>query len=178
MTKTDRRGLRLLRTYRGSNRAIPSRSARKVIHEYLEDITGYDYKDPKEYLEWHRRWTSVIEMAEAGKEDKIPDLLEYYREATRSMPLRQTIMLSLTRLKAREALPLFLADLDHKNSRIRLAAYSNFKAFYIDFPPPFDPGAAARVRRNQVTAIQKWRTSIQSGRDSTIMAANISNRGP
>ncbi len=136
--------------------AVPNRSARKVLHEYLEDITGYDYKDPKEYLEWHRRWTSVIEMAKAGKEDKIPDLLKYYREATRSMPLRQTIMLSLTRLKAREAVPLFLADLDHKNSRIRLAAYRNFKAFYIDFPPPFDPGASALVRRNQVTAIQEW----------------------
>ena len=68
-------------------------------------------------------------------------------------------MWALTRLKAKEALPLFLEDLNHKDGGIRLAAYRSFTAFYIDFPPPFDPNASAGVRRDQVAAIKEWYTN-------------------
>ena len=139
-----------------THEALTSRAAQKVIEGYLVDITGYKYPDLDSYLKWYRRWLRVVKIAEADKQERIPDLLTYYRRPGKSIPLRKTIMWALTRLKAKEALPLFLEDLDHKDAGIRLAAYRSFQAFYIDFPPPFDPSAPATIRRHQVAAIRDW----------------------
>ncbi len=137
-------------------RAGIGRSAQRAIDGYLFDIVGTRYSGPELYEEWHQRWQEVVDMGTSGKSSHIPTLLNYYRATVKSVPLRKTIMWALTRLKAREALPIFIADLKHRDGSIRLAAYGSFKAFFVDFPPPFDPTAQPAVRERQVEAIIDW----------------------
>lgn len=135
---------------------IRNRSARKVVEDYLESITGCDYDDPEKYMAWFRRWQRVRLIGVAQKREHIPDLIGYYKKTNKSLALKKTIIWALIQCKAREALPLFLDDLMHEDAEIRLAAYNGFKSFFIDYPPTFDASASARVRGEQVAKIRDW----------------------
>ena len=65
-------------------------------------------------------------------------------------------MWALIQCKAREAVPLFLEDLKSNDPKLRVAAYDAFKAFFVDFPPPFDGTATQSSRDKQVEAIVSW----------------------
>jgi hypothetical protein len=65
-------------------------------------------------------------------------------------------MWALVQVGSRDAIPLLLADLSHQSADVRLAAYNYFRAYYLDFPPPFDPKAAEGVREKQVAVIKEW----------------------
>ena len=136
--------------------AIPRKAARKVIQEYLTEITGYKYDEWEKYLQWHRRWERVIYYGSEQKVERIPELITYYKKTNKSLILKKTIIWSLVQCKAREAIPLFLDDLDHKDEQVRLAAYGAFKDFFIEYPPRFDAGGSSKVRRVQVGKIRKW----------------------
>jgi hypothetical protein len=135
---------------------ILQKDARKAIEGYLADITGYKYTNWEDYLKWHARWEKVTLIGVQQKVDRIPDLLKYYEHTQKSIPLKKTIMWALLQCKAREAIPLFLADLDNADARIRIAAYNSFKAYFVAFPPAFDPNASDGVRAQQVSAIKAW----------------------
>jgi hypothetical protein len=136
--------------------AIPNKAAEKLIDDYLAAITGSKYKDYESYMKWHRRWERVVEIGRQGRKDKAEELLTYYKHTNQSVPLKAMIMWSLVRVKAREALPLFLEDLENKDAKVRFAAYRSFKDFFVDFPPPFDPEANPAVRARQVEEIKGW----------------------
>ena len=135
---------------------IPDRRAQKIVDDYLNQITGSKYKTFESYMKWHRRWLRVRQIGTTVKKERADDLLKYYKHTEQSIPLKKTIMWALIQLKEREALPLFLDDLDHKKSEIRLAAYNSLKSFFVEYPPAFDPVANATVRKAQVAAIRKW----------------------
>ncbi len=139
-----------------AHRKAKRRGPRRRFESHLVHITGERFRDNREYKEWYDRWLHVHRLEEAGEASGVPKLLEYYRRAKRSVRMRVTVMWALMRLKAREAIPYFLDDLDHKNVVVRQAAYSNFKAFFLDFPPRFDATEKPSVRRAQIAAIRDW----------------------
>ena len=67
-------------------------------------------------------------------------------------PVTAWMQVALTK----EAIPLFLEDLKNQDPVLRLAAYNSFRAFFIEFPPPFDATASETVRVKQVAAILDW----------------------
>lgn len=136
---------------------VENRSAKRRVQSYLSDITGCRYKKNDLYYTWHRRWRRVMTIATDGTQAKhAPTLLKYYDNTTRSPTLRVAIMWALMRLKEPAALPKYVEDLGHADSRVRRAAYDNFSAFFVDFPPMFDAAANATVRREQVEMIKNW----------------------
>jgi len=136
---------------------LKSKKAQKRVERHLTTITGHDYKNWEDYLKWHRRWERVILIGTHQKQERVPDLLRYYKSTQKSAPLKKTIMWALERCRVREAIPLFLEDLRHGDPVVRLAAYNSFRAFFIDFPPPFDPTASEAVREKQISKILEWR---------------------
>jgi hypothetical protein len=136
--------------------SIPNRTAQKIIDDYLVKITGYRYKDPQDYRKWYARWERIIRIGETKKQERKDDLLKYYASTNKSIPLRKTIMWALGQLGASEAIPLLLDDLNHPEATVRLSAYNYFKAYFLDFPPPFDPSAGESTREGQVAAIREW----------------------
>ncbi|HVR76717.1 MAG TPA: hypothetical protein VMT52_20470 [Planctomycetota bacterium] len=136
--------------------SIPNRTAQRIVDDYLVKITGYRYKDPEDYRRWYARWERIIRIGEAKKQERKDDLLKYYASTTKSVPLRKTIMWALGQIGAREAIPLLLEDLSHAEATVRLSAYNYFKAYFLDFPPPFDPSAGESTREGQVAAIREW----------------------
>jgi hypothetical protein len=135
---------------------LPNKAAQKYIDEYLTDITGSKYKEYDSYMKWYRRWLSVVEIGTKQKKERIPDLLKYYQNTNQSVPLKKTIMWALQQLKVREAIPLFLDDLNNPEPVVRLAAYNTFKGYFIDYPPAFSPEASPAERQAQVAAIRAW----------------------
>ncbi len=143
---------------------VTNRAARGIIDEYLTDITGFHYEDPEKYMTWFRRWSRVVKMAESGDSAYRKQLMTYYESTSRSVPLRKTVMWALTRVKARESIPLLLKDLAHEDPVVRLAAYTNLRAFYVEFPPPFDPNGDPATRSSQVRAIRTWQQEEEDKR--------------
>ncbi|MBI4605678.1 MAG: hypothetical protein HY721_27240 [Planctomycetes bacterium] len=136
--------------------SIQQKTAQKIIDDYLVKITGYRYKDPEDYLKWHRRWERIRKIGETKSKDHAGTLLNYYKSTTKSVTLKKTLMWALTQVGTREAIPLFLEDMSHPEAAVRLSAYNYFRAFFLDFPPPFDPQAAEGIRENQVAALKDW----------------------
>jgi hypothetical protein len=136
--------------------AMPNKTARGIIEGYLAEITGHKYDNFEDYLKWHRRWERVILIGNSEKADRIPDLLKYHESTGKSAVLKEAVIWALVKCKAREALPLFLADLSNPDARIRRAAYSAFRAFFIEYPPPFDATAAPGPREAQAVAVREW----------------------
>jgi hypothetical protein len=139
-----------------ARKALPSKAAQKVIDGYLEDITGSRLKDANGYLEWHRRWKRVIAIGLERKASDPQELLKLYDDAEKSYVLRKAVIWALIQCRIRDALPLFLRDLEHEDSRVRGSAYDALKAFFVDFPPEFRADAAESVRKDQVAKIQEW----------------------
>jgi len=135
---------------------VIQKDARKTIEGLLTDVTGSNYQDAGDYIKWFERWERVRKIGTERKEDRVSDLLKYYEHTQKSVPLKKTVMWALVQCKARQALPLFLADLEHSDARIRDAAYNSFRAFFIDFPPPFDAAASETVRARQIEALKAW----------------------
>ena len=133
-----------------------NKAARRTIEDYLVKITGYRYNDPEDYSKWYRRWQRVVQMGESKKLEYKEALIRYYKGTTKSVALKKTILWAINQCKVREALPYLLEDLNNPKPLMRLAAYDYFKAFFIDFPPPFDPNGSQDVRDKQVAAIREW----------------------
>lgn len=70
--------------------------------------------------------------------------------------LKKAVARALQKCKAREALPLFIADLEAKDALVRDSAYYYFRQFFVDSPPPFDPKASEKVRKLQIAKIKIW----------------------
>ena len=135
---------------------LKSRKAQRRVEQHIIAITGHDYKNWKDYLKWHRRWERVIQIGTHQRQERVPDLLRYYESTKKSIPLKKTIMWALQRCRVQEAIPLFLEDLRSRDPVLRLAAYNSFRAFFVDFPPPFTPTATAVVREKQISEILAW----------------------
>jgi len=133
-----------------------NRRATRFARKSLKRITGVTYKATEDYAKWYRRWLRVMAIVESSEERHVTTLLKYYENTSRSTALRKTIMWALMRLKARQALPLYLDDLEHKDPTVRLAAYDNFRAFFVDFPPEFDANANRQKRKEQVEFVKDW----------------------
>lgn len=133
-----------------------SKAALKLIDDLLQRITGYAYGSADDYMNWFKRWQRVVAIGESGDPARKDDLLQYYKSTSKSVPLKAKIMWALSACKVREAIPLFLADLNNSDPAIRREAYSNFKGFFIDFPPAFDHNAGEEARNRQIAAIQQW----------------------
>ncbi len=136
--------------------SIRSKSARSMIEKYLVNITGSEYKEWESYLKWHRRWERVRLIGEKKSKKNIPDLIKYYKSTSKSVSLKQTIMWALVQCNAREAIPLFLEDLESSEPAIRTSAYNNFKSFFIGFPPTFTAEGSSSVRSKQIEKIKQW----------------------
>ncbi|MEE3182276.1 MAG: hypothetical protein VX288_10265 [Planctomycetota bacterium] len=136
--------------------SIRSKSVRTVIDAHLEQITGYEYKDWKDYLKWHRRWERVMEIGVAKKKENVQDLLTYYASTKKSVTLRKAVMWALVQCQSREALPLLLADLDNAHETVRRSAYGFIKAYFINFPPSFNAAAAEATRKTQAEKVRAW----------------------
>lgn len=134
------------------------KEARKIVESLLTEVTGSNYQNAADYLKWYERWERVRLIGQQQKTDRIPDLLQYYAHTQKSVPLKKTIMWALVQCKASQAIPLFLADLEHSDARVRNAAYDSFRAFYLDFPPSFDAAAAENVRAKQIEALKTWKS--------------------
>lgn len=133
-----------------------SKSAAKLVDQLLASITGYAYETADEYMKWAARWARVLSIGESMDPARKDDLLAYYRSTNKSVPLKRKIMWALGQCKVKEALPLFLEDLNNPDAAIRRDAYSAFKAFFIDYPPAFDPNANEETRSRQIAAIRQW----------------------
>lgn len=136
--------------------AVPSKTVHRVLDGYLEVITGYEYSDPETYMKWYRRWQRVLQIGESRDPQYKDALLQYYESTNKSLPLKKLIMWALVQCKVREAIPLFLADLEHEDAEIRQEAYNRFRDFFIDYPPPFNAKAGKSTRDQQVAAIKAW----------------------
>ena len=136
--------------------AIRIKSVRAVIDGHLEEITGYEYKDWKDYLKWHRRWERVMEIGVSKKKENVKDLLTYYMSTKKSVTLKKAVMWALVQCQSPEALPLFLADLDNTHEAIRQASYSFIKAYFVNFPPSFNAAAAEETRKAQAEKVRAW----------------------
>ena len=139
--------------------AIRSKSVRSVIDGHLEKITGYDYKEWKSYVKWHRRWERVMMIGMTKKKENVNDLLTYYASTKKSVTLNKAIMWALVQCQSREALALFLEDLDSTHAAIRQAAYGYIKAYFVDFPPPFSASADEGIRKAQAEKVRAWCTA-------------------
>ena len=135
---------------------VLQKDARKSIEEYLTDITGFNYKNAEDYMKWFARWEKVRLIGTSQKADRVPDLLKYYDHTQKSVTLKKTIMWALVQCKAGEAIPLFLKDLENPDARVRAAAYNSFRAFFIDFPPAFEPAGSDGARSKQVETLKNW----------------------
>ncbi len=135
---------------------LQNNDVRKALEEHLSEITGFRYKNANDYMKWFARWERVRLIGASQKTERVPDLLTYYEHTKRSVPLKKTIMWALVQCKAREALPIFLADLKNPDARVRAAAYNSFRAFFIDFPPAFDPLGSDSLRSTQIDALKAW----------------------
>jgi hypothetical protein len=136
--------------------AVKVKAARQAIDKHLVSITDYEYEDWQDYLKWHRRWERVMLIGSEKRLERVPELLRYYKNTTKSATLKQTIMWALVQCNSREAIPLFLEDLEDSSPEIRQSAYINLKAFFVDFPPAFNARANDAVRREQVAQIRQW----------------------
>ena len=139
--------------------AIRSKSVRSVIDGHLEKITGYDYKEWKSYVKWHRRWERVMMIGMKKKKENVNDLLTYYASTKKSVTLKKAIMWALVQCQSQEALTLFLEDLDSTHEAIRQAAYGYIKAYFVDFPPPFSASADEGIRKAQAEKVRAWCTA-------------------
>ena len=132
------------------------RRATRLAKKFLKRITGVTYKATEDYAKWYRRWQRVMAIVDSNEQRHVASLLKYYENTNRSIPLRTTIMWALMRLKARQALPLYLDDLDHKETAVRVAAYNNFRAFYVEFPPEYNANASRQKRKEQIALVRDW----------------------
>lgn len=130
--------------------------AAKIVDEYLAKITGCAYENPEQYMAWAERWRRVREIGERMSAERKDDLLAYYRSTNRSVPLKKLVVWAIGRCKIREAVPLFLDDLENPDPSIRRAAYDGFRGFFIDAPPPFDENASEETRKRQIAEIRAW----------------------
>jgi hypothetical protein len=136
--------------------SITNKNAQKTIDDYLVKITGFRYKSQDDYMKWFRRWERIFEIAEKKRKDKTSELLQYYKSTTKSVPLKKTLMWALERVGAREAVPLLIEDMSNPELALRLAAYTSFRSFFLEFPPPFDANASESTREKQVATIKEW----------------------
>lgn len=137
-------------------RAMEQRGAQRALDQHLATIAGAKLKSLDDYAAWYELWQKVLAIGEGKKKEGKDELLKAYREAPESVTLRKTLMWSLNQIGAREAIPLLLDDMGNADPTVRLSAYNYFKAYFLDFPPPFDPSARADVREKQVATIREW----------------------
>ena len=152
----------LLATYE----RIEHKKLKRDILEHLERIAGVDYDDPGYYKGWYDRWKSVTNAGEKADAELYDSVVDVYRRAGESAPLKEKAAWALTRLKVRDAIPLFVEDLENDDERIRFAAYNGIRAFFVETPPPFDPAGSVRARRDQITAINVWLRERERDRKS------------
>jgi hypothetical protein len=130
--------------------------AKKQIEGYLSQITGHKYDKWEDYLKWHRRWERIVYIGSKQKKDRIPDLLKYYENTKKSYALKKTIIWAILQCKAREAIPLFLADMQGNDPKMREEAYRAFRSFFVEYPPRFESNASQNLRDQQIAAIREW----------------------
>jgi len=135
---------------------IRDKDARKQIETYLSQITGHKYDKWEDYLKWHRRWERIVFIGSKQKKDRIPDLLKYYENTKKSFALKKTVIWAILQCKAREAIPLFLADMQGNDPKIREEAYRAFRSFFVEYPPRFEANASQGLREQQIAAINEW----------------------
>src|SRR5688572_9395464 len=80
-------------------------------------------------------------------------------------------MWALGQLGASEAIPLLLDDLSHPEATVRLSEYNYFKAYFLDFPPPYDLAAGESTRLPQVSSIREWYSKQKLPRSVSAYAA-------
>ncbi len=128
----------------------------KAVDDLLALVTGVRYENPELYMKWAERWRRVREIGESMNAARKDDLLAYYRSTQKSLPLKKLVVWAIGRCKVREAIPLFLEDLDNPDASVRRMAYDAFRGFFIDPPPPFDENAGDETRKRQIADIRAW----------------------
>jgi hypothetical protein len=135
---------------------LEHKALQKVLDSYLADIVGAKYKELEKYKLWHERWAEVIAAGKSAARSHGPQLIEWYGSAKESYTLKKAIIWALLQCKARDAVSLFVDDLENDDARVRAAAYDALRASFVDFPPPFDANATPRARSEQVAKIREW----------------------
>lgn len=143
---------------------LPDRSVQqKLVDRFYADIVGTRYREHEKYVRWYERWADVIQIGKEQQKSRVPDLLRWYESTSESFPLKKAIIWALIQCKAREALPLFLGDLESDEPRVRTAAYDAFRSFFVELPPPYDPLASSREREEQLERLRAWYRRQQAG---------------
>jgi hypothetical protein len=134
-------------------------NVKSLARNNMVKITGVDYKKASRFMVWYRRWKHVEDIGKKPKEAKkhLKYLLKYYKNTSKSLPLRKRVIWALTHCRSKKGAPLFIEDLSHENEVVRLLAYDALQ--FVQFkspPPPFDGKAKKDKRKKQLEAIRAW----------------------
>jgi len=131
----------------------PYAPIKKAVRKWLAQIAGFLAKDPKQYRTFMQRWNEVWEAGRTQNRKKVPQLLSYLRQ-TQSKQLKLRIIWALTVIRAPEAIPALVEEMDSPDKEIRTKAYR--AVVYISGKNfPFDPEAPKSTRERQ---LERWRS--------------------
>lgn len=128
----------------------PAPAVRKWAKEQAKELGGSE--DPARLIEVARRIEALRAARESGDQGAIPLALAPLREPA-ARPVRQAALATLGRLRAVEATPDLLRQLEDADPLIRAAAWDVLQ-FALGGLRPFDPNGPAEQRRAQLEA---WR---------------------
>jgi len=132
----------------------PYKRVVKFAKDSLTKITGEDLEDLSLYRKWAETWAFVIQAGRKQDRSAVPKLRELLR-TSKSIALKREILAALERMRAIEAVPDLLDELESPDKEYRARVYSALK--FITFQRlPFSPNASASVRSKQIAAWRAW----------------------
>lgn len=137
---------------------------RALARKCLEKATGEKHKDPARYREWLAAWRLATRAGADEDRSRVADLRKLLVE-TGSAPLKLQIVWALERLRAREALPELISELETSRAPAYQERVHRAMQFISEADLPFDPKAGAAARAAQIRRWKEWVEGRRAGRD-------------
>jgi hypothetical protein len=133
--------------------ASAQRSVAKWAKDTCKDLAGSD--DPAALATFSRRWELLHQAWEARDASRVGDAQAVLTDVDAPVQLKRAALVAVDRLGAPEALGEVIALLEHRDEGLRTQAGQTLAALSHQ-SLPFDPGAAAAVRKRQADAWREW----------------------
>lgn len=135
---------------------------KKYFLDLLTTATGLKARSMDAYKDWTAQWIELTRIGEEVQKDQAGRLVELYRNVGDNVILRQKAIWASGRIRAREAASLLVSDLDHKDERVRMLAYSSLAILPLGSAtvPEYDAKAKSSTRRKQIKEVEAWLKSV------------------
>ncbi len=140
----------------GVRNGVKSKSLAKLIDRWLADIVGRPLDSDDQYLAWVTTVEAVMEIGEKQQVDKLEELLQHYRDAGEGLTLKRRVIHAVIRMGARDAIPLLLEDLNHRDEEFRLNVYRAIAGITVGRIPTFDYKGDAKTRAAHIEQLRAW----------------------